>query len=68
MVFLRVLSIVARPILVDCLLRGHHQDTTGDVTMGDSAFFAQIECIHAKSKLVFVSHLLDVSTFLRGGM
>jgi len=36
-IFLRVLSIVARSALVDCLLRRHHQDTTGDVTMGASA-------------------------------
>jgi len=37
-VFLRVLSIVACPALVNCLLRSHHHDVAGDVTIGASAF------------------------------
>ena len=37
-VFLRVISIIAHPAIVDCLLKSHHPDTAGDMTMGASAF------------------------------
>ena len=36
--FMGVLDIVAHPALVDYLLRSHHQDAAGEVTMSVSAF------------------------------
>jgi len=63
-VFLGVLGTVTHPSLVDCSLRSHHRTRWGSDN-GCLCFFAQEERIHAKLKLVLVSHLLDVSILFK---
>ena len=67
-VFLEVLNIVARLALIDSLLRSHHQHAPRDVTIGASVFSLRKNAYMQTEKLVLVSHLLDVFTFVRRRM
>ena len=64
-IFLGVLGVVALRLWRDCSHWSHHQDTAEVVTMG-ALLFLLGRRTHVKSKLVFTSHLLDVSALVRG--